>query len=191
MTLRQIVLLVMLLNLAYFFVEFSIGLKIGSVSLFADSIDFLEDAIVNFLILIAIGWSTEHRARVGMLLAGVLLIPGLATIWTAFSKFQAHLTPSPFTLTLTGLGALGINFTCATMLTQFRKHESSLMRAAFLSARNDVLANIAIIAAGCLTFYFPTIWPDLIVGLGIAAMNLDAAKEVWETAKKEHKSELK
>ena len=47
------------------------GLAIDSVSLFADSVDFLEDASVNFLIAIALGWSATSRARVGMGLAGV------------------------------------------------------------------------------------------------------------------------
>src|SRR3954466_14400372 len=77
--LRRAVRLVMLLNLAYFGVEFAVALAIGSVSLFADSIDFLEDAAVNGLILLALGWSAPRRARVGMALAGILLIPGLAT----------------------------------------------------------------------------------------------------------------
>lgn len=36
--------IVALLNLAYFFVEFTVALIIGSVSLFADSVDFLEGA---------------------------------------------------------------------------------------------------------------------------------------------------
>ena len=35
------------LNLAWFGVEFGVARAIGSVSLFADSIDFLEDASVN------------------------------------------------------------------------------------------------------------------------------------------------
>src|SRR6266487_4606933 len=48
--LRKIVLLVATLNLAYFGVEFAVAVAIGSVSLFADSIDFLEDTSVNFLI---------------------------------------------------------------------------------------------------------------------------------------------
>jgi hypothetical protein len=48
--LRRIVGRVALLNLAYFGVEFSVALVIGSVSLFADSIDFLEDTSINFLI---------------------------------------------------------------------------------------------------------------------------------------------
>ena len=53
--LRQTVALVALLNLGYFGVEFAVALTIGSVSLFADSIDFLEDATVNALILVALG----------------------------------------------------------------------------------------------------------------------------------------
>ena len=60
--LRCVVVRVALLNLAYFGVEFAVGLAIGSVSLFADSIDFLEDASVNLLIL-ALGWQvTFHSA---------------------------------------------------------------------------------------------------------------------------------
>ena len=81
--LRKVVIIVAVLNLAYFGVEFAVAIAIGSVSLFADSVDFLEDASVNFLIAVAIGWSATNRARVGMALAGILLIPGLATLWTA------------------------------------------------------------------------------------------------------------
>jgi len=48
-----------------------------------------------------------------------------------------------------------------------------------------VLANAAIILAGFITAYVQSIWPDLIVGLGIAAINADAAREVWRVAKDE------
>ena len=73
------------------------------------------------------------------------------------------------------------------MLVQFRAHSGSLTRAAFLSARNDILANVAVIAAGFVTAYTLSGWPDLIVGLGIAGMNADAAREVWGAAREEHR----
>jgi Co/Zn/Cd efflux system component len=185
--LRKVVIIVAALNLAYFGVEFAVALVIGSVSLFADSVDFLEDASVNFLIAIALGWSATSRARVGMALAGILFIPGLATLWTAWEKFLLPMPPAPLPLSLAGGGALVINLLCALMLARFRSHRSSLTRAAFLSARNDVLANVAIIAAGFVTAYTLSGWPDLIVGLGIAAMNADAAREVWRAAREEHR----
>lgn len=183
---RNTVRLVALLNLAYFGIEFGVALSIGSVSLFADGIDFLEDASINFLILLALGWSVRQRARVGMLLAGILLVPGLAALGTAWQKFSAPVPPAPVPLTLAGAGAFAVNLSCAFFLARYRRHAGSLAKAAFLSARNDVLANTAIVAAGLATHYTGSAWPDLIVGLGIAGMNAGAAKEVYETARGEH-----
>jgi Co/Zn/Cd efflux system component len=190
MNLRRVVIIVAVLNLAYFGVEFTVALAIGSVSLIADSIDFLEDASVNFLIAIALAWSATNRARVGMALAVILLIPGLATLWTAWEKFMTPFPPSPIPLSLAGVGALVVNLTCAAMLVRFRSHSGSLTRAAFLSARNDAFANIAIIGAGLLTAYTLSGWADLIVGIGIAAMNADSAKEVWSAAREEHRAAI-
>ena len=118
--LRRVVALVAGLNLGYFFVEFAVALAIGSVSLFADSVDFLEDTSINLLILLALGWPARARAGVGTLLAGVLLVPTLATLWTAWDKIGAPTPPSPTPLALTGLGALVVNMSCALMLTRSR-----------------------------------------------------------------------
>ncbi|HLG82576.1 MAG TPA: cation transporter [Bradyrhizobium sp.] len=187
--LRRTVILAAALNCAYFGIEFAVGLAIGSVSLFADSVDFLEDASVNVLIAVALGWSAAGRARLGMVLALILLAPAAAGLWTAWQKLVTLAPPAPLPLTLTGLGALAVNLSCALMLARFRDHGGSLTRAAFLSARNDVIANIAIIAAGAVTAYlWRSAWPDLIVGAGIAIMNADAAREVWEAAHEEHKA---
>ena len=184
--LRRAVTVVALANLAYFFVEFAVARHIGSVSLFADSVDFLEDATINFLIAAALGWSARNRARVGMLLAAVLMVPALALLWTAWQKFNAPLPPDPILLSATGLGALFVNVGCALLLARFRHDSGSLTRAAFLSARNDAYANIAIVITGLITLRWASAWPDLVVGLAIAAMNADAAKSVWRTARNEH-----
>ena len=184
--LRRTVLAVALLNLAYFGVEFSVALAIGSVSLIADSVDFLEDTSVNLLIFFALAWAPLVRARVGMALAAILLVPGLATLWTAWQKFSVPVPPAPLPLSLAGAGALAVNLACALLLARFRRHAGSLTRAAFLSARNDAFANVAIVAAGLVTAATLSAWPDLIVGLAIAAMNADAAREVFAEARREH-----
>jgi Co/Zn/Cd efflux system component len=188
-SLRRVVAAVGLLNLGYFGVEFAVAVAIGSVALFADSIDFLEDASINFLIFAALGWSAHRRARVGLMLAGILLVPGLATLWTAWEKFNLPMPPDPVPLSLAGAGALAVNLTCAFLLARYRSHSGSLTRAAFLSARNDALSNVAIVAAGLVTaFLWYSAWPDLIVGLGIALLNAGAAREVWTMAREEHRT---
>jgi len=179
---------VAVLNLGYFFVEFVVARRIGSVSLFADSIDFLEDATINGLILVALGWTAVRRSRVGMFLAGILLVPGIATLWTAWGKLADPVVPHPVSLGVAGAGALAVNLFCALHLARFRTEGGSLMRAAFLSARNDALSNVGIIAAGVVTAATGSLWPDLVVGLAIFAMNLDAAREVYRAARHEQDS---
>ena len=122
-----------------------------------------------------------------MALAGILLVPALAFLWSLWRKVGAPTPPEALPLTLTGAGALAVNLYCAFTLARFRKHSGSLTMAAFLSARNDALANVAIIAAGVVTAFTRSVWPDVIVGVGIAAMNVDAARAVWNAARNEQR----
>ena len=185
--LRRTVLLVAILNLAYFGVEFVVAQVIGSVSLFADSVDFLEDASINLLIFFAAVWSARRRSYVGSVLAIVILIPALATLWTAVMKIVDPVPPEPLPLSLTAMGALLVNLACALLLMRHRDHPGSLAKAAWLSARNDVLADAAIIVVAVLTVWFPTAWIDIVAGLGIGVLNADAARTVWMGARDERR----
>lgn len=183
--LRRTVAIVAVLNLAYFGVESVVATMISSVALFADSIDFLEDASINLLVLMALGWTAARRRLAGIVLALIILVPGFAALWTAWQKLGAPVVPEPWTLTLAGIGALLVNLTCAMLLARVKGAGGSLSRAAFLSARNDVAANVAIIGAGLATAVTLSAWPDLIVGVGIAVLNAGAAWEVYEAAQQE------
>jgi Co/Zn/Cd efflux system component len=175
------------LNLGYFAVEFAVARRIASVSLFADSIDFLEDTAVNVLVLVALGWRPQQRSRLGVPLAALLLLPGGATLWTAWQKWLLPLPPEPLPLSLTALGALAVNLSCAVLLARVRHAGGSLSRAAFLSARNDVWASLAILAAAALTLVWRSAWPDLTVGLAILGLSLDAARDIYNSARDERR----
>lgn len=116
------------------------------------------------------------------------MVPGLASLSTGWSKLQFLSPPDPLSLTVTGAGALIVNLLCAFLLAPYRSHGGSLTKAAFLSARNGAIANIGVILAGLITaFLWSSAWPNLIVGIGIAAMNADATRQVFKAAKKEHR----
>ena len=177
-----------LLNLAYFFVEFAGAVAIGSASLFADSADFLEDTAINLLVFFAVAWPAARRRTAGSVLAALILIPAVAALVTAIAKIMNPVAPSPEGLTGIAFGALVVNVICAILLMRLRGEGSSLATGAWLAARNDALANLLIIAAGLLTFVWETAWFDIVVGAIIAAINLSAAKEVWEESREEHAS---
>lgn len=182
---RGAVLVVALLNLAYFGVEFGVAVAIGSVSLFADSVDFLEDVAVNLLIFLALGWSLRARAITGKVLALIICVPALAAGVQAVLKAFNPAAPDPMLLAVTAGGAAVINLICALVLARFRTEGGSMTRAAFLAARNDVVINVLIIALGFVTALTRSGWPDIVLGLVIIGLNLFAAKEVWEVAHEE------
>lgn len=183
--LRRAVLIIAALNFGYFFVEFLVALHAGSVSLLADSVDFLEDTAVNLLIFMALGWQLRRRSMVGKVLALVILFPAAFAAWHAVRRFADPVPPDVVPLVLASLGAIVVNGVAAWLLVSVRHHGGSLSRAAFLSARNDVLINLAIIAMGLVTAWTGSGWPDLVLGCVIILLGVRAAWEVWEVSEEE------
>nr|WP_225751356.1 cation transporter [Pseudoclavibacter sp. Marseille-Q3772] len=183
--LRRTALLVAVLNLLWFFVQTAAAIVLGSVSLFADAVDHLEDTAINLLIVLALGFSLRRRARAGRVMAFILLLPAIAACVQAVRKFQHPEAPDPVFVALAALGALLINGVCAWLLHRFRTGKGSLSKAAWLAARNDVIVNILILAMAGITALQGTGVPDLILGIVILLLNLRAAWEVWEAAGEE------
>ena len=180
-SIRNVVRFVAIANLFYFFIEFIFGINIGSVSLFADSIDFLEDASVNILIFVALGWSLLARKRLSRFFALLLLMPAISVVISTVYKIKNPTAPSGLSISVIAAGALIVNLTCAVILAKFRENQQSLVMAAYFSARNDAFANIAVIIAGVITIYWISPIPDLVVGVSIGMLNADAAIKVWRS----------
>jgi Co/Zn/Cd efflux system component len=186
--LRPVVARVAALNFGCFFLEIAVALAIGSVALVMDSLDFLEDAAINLLIVTGLGWSARNRARLGTGLAILLILPAVAGAYAAYEKFSDFVPPSPVPLALTGLAAFAVNLACALMLARHRTGAGSLTRAAYLSARNDTVANLAVVAAGLTTVFVPSPWPDLAAAALIAVLNADSAVDILRAAAAERRA---
>jgi Co/Zn/Cd efflux system component len=183
--LRRTVLTVAGLNLSYFAVEFLVALAAGSVSLLADSVDFLEDTAINVLIFAALGWRLARRAAMGKVMALVVLAPAAVAGWEAFQRFGDPVPPAVLPVVLASLGAIVVNGTSAWLLVGVRRGGGSLSRAAFLSARNDVLVNVAVIGMAVVTLWTGSGWPDVVLGCCIILVAVQAAFEVWEVSEEE------
>ena len=60
---RRIIALVTILNAIGLVIDVTVASIIGSASLFADAADFLEDVLINGLVLVALGWSVQSRRK--------------------------------------------------------------------------------------------------------------------------------
>ncbi|MCK6096239.1 cation transporter [Micrococcus sp. EYE_162] len=187
--LRRAVLWVAGLNLAYMVAELLVAFAIGSVSLAADGVDFFEDFAVNLLIAVALGWSAARQATVGRVLAGIILLPAVAALVMAVLKAGDPEPPAAGPLFWTALGAIAVNLVCTVILARFRSDAGSLTAAAYLAARNDLVAGAAILVLAGVTRWTGSGWPDILLGIGLVLLNGAAAREVWEKAGEERLAE--
>ena len=113
---RRILWIALLVNLAMFLVEIGAGLKAGSVSLLADSLDFLGDAANYGISLWVLGMALAWRARAAQLKAVSMLVFGLGVLGAALWHWWQGEVPSAPTMGLVGSLALLANVGVAVLL---------------------------------------------------------------------------
>ena len=178
---RRILWIALAVNLLMFAVEIGAGLKAGSVSLLADSLDFLGDSANYAISLWVLGMALTWRARAAQLKAASMLLFGIGVLAAALWHWWQGEVPSAPTMGVVGGLALLANVGVAALLYAYREGDSN-MRSVWLCTRNDALGNLAVLAAALGVFGTGSAWPDLIVAAIMATLAITAAVQVLRQA---------
>ena len=177
------------LNAAMFVAEFVVGLIAESTGLIADSLDMLADAAVYSVSLYAVGRSAALKNRAAML-SGVLQI--VLAISIAAEILRREIIggqPEPLFMIGVSLVALIANVMCLILIAKHRDGEVH-MRASWVFSKNDVIANVGVIAAGCLVLLLNRQWPDLVIGALIVFVVLRGGISIVSEVKRERKFDV-
>lgn len=178
---RRVLLAVLAINAVMFVVEMAAGILAGSTALIADSVDMFGDASVYVLSLYALDRTLRWRAGAALAKAGIVLLFGAWILFEVGRRVLDGGVPAAETIGIIGLLALAANLTCLGLLWRFRAHDIN-MSSTFECSRNDVAANIGVLAAAAGVWLTGTAWPDLIIGLLIAAVFLRSAWSIGRSA---------
>ena len=184
---RRILWIALIINALMFVIEFIFSQKANSVSLLADSIDFLGDAANYGISLYVLAMSVQVRAKASLLKAASMGLFGIGVLVHAVWNAITGVLPDAQTMSLIGVLALIANLSVAFLLYAYRNGDSN-MRSVWLCTRNDALGNIAVVFAAIGVFGTGTGWPDLIVAAIMATLALTAAVQVIKQARQELKS---
>ena len=185
---RRTLVIVLLLNAGMFVAEFSAGLLAGSTALLADSLDMLADAMVYALGLFALGRAAHWRARAALTSGMFQLALGLGVGVEAGVKLFVDGLPDTATMGVFGVIALLVNSICFLLLSRYRDGDINL-RATWICSRNDMLGNVGVLVAAGLVGWLGSMWPDIAIGLLIAAVVVRSAVRVVREARGELRGE--
>jgi len=174
---RRILWVALAINFVMFAVEVSSGLRGGSASLLADSLDFLGDAANYGISLFVLGMGLSTRALASRLKGLSMFAFGVWVLGLAAWHLYTGRVPSVPTMGIVGTCALVANGLVAALLFRFKDGDSN-MRSVWLCTRNDVLGNIAVLFAALGVFGTGSAWPDLFVAAVMSMLALTSAVQV-------------
>jgi len=175
--LKQIFIIVMVINFVMFVAEFIGGIVASSNALLGDSLDMLGDASVYGISLFVINRPSNIRAKASLIKGFIMLFLGFFVVYKSILKFMIPTLPQAETITFLGGVALVANLASFLLLIKHRKEDINV-RSAWICSRNDVTVNIAVIGTGILVSYFNSAWPDILVGLGISFLIIQSSVQV-------------
>jgi cation diffusion facilitator family transporter len=174
----------LLLNAAMFVVEVTAGRHANSSALLADSADFLADAFNYGVSLWALSQAASARAKTALFKGWFMVAYGLAVLAQAAWALYRGSQPEAFTMAWVSLLAFATNLLVAWMFYAFRAGEAN-MRAVWLDARNDVLGNLAVLAAAVLVWLTHVAWADLAVAFFMACVAIGTGRSIVRHARRE------
>ena len=181
---RLILWIALIANAAMFIVEIIAGVAADSRALQADALDFFADAANYGISLFVLGMALRWRAVAALIKGASMGLFGLfvtgSVVWHALNGT----VPAWGTMSAIGALALIANVACLGLLFAWREGDAN-MRSVWICSRNDVLANLAVVAAAFGVFGSGTGWPDIIVATIMAGLALQGAWAIIRDARRE------
>jgi len=164
---RKLLWWALVINLAFFIIEFTSGLLSKSMGLMADSLDMFADSIVYGLSLWAVGAAINKKklvAKVSGYLQILLASLGFVEILRRLVFLDTH--PNYQTMILVSFFALMANAATMFILNKSKSKDAN-MQASKIFTSNDIIINIGVILAGFAVLYTHSFIPDLLVGTAV------------------------
>ena len=162
------------INAVMFGIELTAGLAASSVSLIADSLDMLGDALVYGFSIYVVARGARMKAVAALFKGGIMAAFGLFVLGQAVYRVVIPQVPVFEAIGAIGFLALAANSLCLVLLWRHRVDDIN-MSSVWLCSRNDIIANVSVLFAAVGVWLTRSGWPDILVGLALAALFLRSA----------------
>jgi Co/Zn/Cd efflux system component len=179
---RRTLLIVLVLNALLFVMLGLGGLFAESSALLANAADNGSDAIVYLISFLAVGRAMAWKRGAARLSGIMLLIFAAGVLIDVGRRWIVGTEPVGWTMMGLAVIAAVVNLICL-MLIRRQGSDDVNMRAAETFSFNDFASNGGILIAGGLVMALNQAWPDLVVGLIVAAIAVKGGIDILNDAR--------
>lgn len=172
---------VLAINAVMFVIEAASGYMAHSTALMGDSLDMLGDALSYSTSLYVLSKGERQNAFAALFKGFIMLLLGGAVLGQVFFRVANPFLPVAETMGAIGTLALLGNLSCLALLWKSRADNLN-MHSVWLCSRNDIIANVGVLVSALAVKLIQSKWPDLAIGLVIAAIILKSSIGVLKRA---------
>ena len=181
---RRTLLIVLILNALLF-----LGLGVGGImadssALLANAVDNASDSVVYLISFVAIGRAASWKRGAARLSGILLLVFAAGVLIDVGRRWWFGTEPVGWTMMGLALVAAIVNLICLVLLRRDTSGDVN-MEAAETFSLNDFASNGGILVAGGLVMWLDQAWPDLVVGMLVAAIAVKGGIEILRSASDE------
>ena len=162
------------------------GVLADSSGLIANALDNASDSAVYALSYFAVGRSARRKTIAASMSGAMLLALAIAVVVDAVRRLVVGAEPGSVVMVAMSIVAAAINLWCLRLLGRLELTDVNL-RAAHTFSINDFVSNIGVVVAAGLVAWTGRFWPDVVVGLAIAAVvgkgGIDILRDARRTAR--------
>lgn len=171
-----------LINGLMFVFEIIFGLYAESMGLISDSLDMLADAGVYGISLYAVGKALSIKKRAAKVSGYLQMLLAVSVLIETVRRFYIGSDPEGLFMVGVATVALIANVACLFVLFKHKGGEMH-MKASWIFSTNDVIANVGVIIAGLLVYFFNSSYPDLVIGTVVGIVVLRGAFSILKISR--------
>ena len=183
---RRTLLIVLILNALLFLGLGAGGILADSSALLANAVDNASDSVVYLISFVAIGRAASWKRGAARLSGILLLVFAAGVLIDVGRRWWFGTEPVGWTMMGLALVAAIVNLICLVLLRRDQSGDVN-MEAAETFSLNDFASNGGILVAGGLVMWLDQAWPDLVVGMLVAAIAVKGGIEILRSASDEGK----
>lgn len=157
------------------------ALWLGDRFLLKDGLDWGYDVALWIVALAVFGRGQKFEDIAALWVAGVLLVAAGHTGYDLWDKIVTGRRPQPWVAGWSAFTAIGLALFVLALMLRFRGSENPLVKATWLSSRNDTISTTCFAFVGLWARLNPSQWPEIILDCVMIGLGLQAAGAILLT----------
>jgi len=165
------------------------ALAIGNAQLFKDGVDWVYDVALYGIAALVFGRDERAERLAAVAIGAVMAVAGLHTLYDLHDKIVRPRPIEVWTLGFAAASAILIALIVIAVLWRFRREDNPVIKATWLSSRNDAISTTGFALVGLAARVAPVRWPEYLFDLFVAGICFQATWAIWRSLRRSADSE--